>query len=501
MATIARAKSGSVRILFYGRDKRRRAISIGRASNATAETIRGRVERFVNAQILGEEPTRADVEWLAKSQLFDRFVRAGLVGPGTETKTTPTLVDFLAGYAARRSGEVKPATLIVWAQVAGNLTEYLPDGILLDQITAGHAKEFHARLKSRYATATVAKRMSIARQHFNDAVHWEILTKNPFSGIKTPRSAQKANVFVERETVYRLLDIASIRWRVIIALSRFGGLRTPSETLSLKWSHVDWDAGRMHVPECKVEHHEGRGVRICPLFPELRDILAEAFEAYGTTSDWVVDAQAYRTAAQTPRGWANANLRTQLVKLCRRANVTLWPRLFHSMRASRQTELERDFPTHVVCSWLGNSATVARQSYLLITEDDFTKATGKTRVLNPTRADQKSVRISTPHTARTQHAHSRQTASIPNENQHIRQLLLTLEVEDRGIELSAQTLEKTKILEIRVPNPTREIAGEIASLLSHLEELSVSQISELVEQSAAMAKVFPKSRWVLPATF
>jgi hypothetical protein len=51
------------------------------------------------------------------------------------------------------------------------------------------------------------------------------------------------------------------------------------------------------------------------------------------------------------------------------------------MRASRQTELQREFPIHVVCSWLGNSPQVAQQSYLLVTEDDFAKAAGMKKVM------------------------------------------------------------------------------------------------------------------------
>jgi hypothetical protein len=51
------------------------------------------------------------------------------------------------------------------------------------------------------------------------------------------------------------------------------------------------------------------------------------------------------------------------------------------MRASRQTELQREFPLHVVCSWLGNSPRIAQQSYLLVTEDDFAKATGVAKVM------------------------------------------------------------------------------------------------------------------------
>ena len=36
---------------------------------------------------------------------------------------------------------------------------------------------------------------------------------------------------------------------------------------------------------------------------------------------------------------------------------------------------------HVICSWLGNSLRIAQQSYLLVTEDDFTKAGGMAKVV------------------------------------------------------------------------------------------------------------------------
>jgi hypothetical protein len=37
----------------------------------------------------------------------------------------------------------------------------------------------------------------------------------------------------------------------------------------------------LSIPAPKVEHHEGRGIRSCPIFPELRPILDEAFEILG----------------------------------------------------------------------------------------------------------------------------------------------------------------------------------------------------------------------------
>jgi hypothetical protein len=49
-------------------------------------------------------------------------------------------------------------------------------------------------------------------------------------------------------------------------------------------------------------------------------------------------------------------------------------------RASRQTELQETFPTHVVCKWMGNSPKVAQRHYLQTTEEHFKKATQQASV-------------------------------------------------------------------------------------------------------------------------
>jgi hypothetical protein len=51
------------------------------------------------------------------------------------------------------------------------------------------------------------------------------------------------------------------------------------------------------------------------------------------------------------------------------------------MWTSGQTELQREFPLHVVCSWHGNSPRIAQQSYLLVTEDDLARAAGVQKVM------------------------------------------------------------------------------------------------------------------------
>ena len=100
-------------------------------------------------------------------------------------------------------------------------------------------------------------------------------------GTEHSTSTGQLHELVPREVVDKLMKKANPVWKVILGLSRYGGLRTPSETLSLGWEDIDWELNRMSIPEPKVEHHEGRGIRSCPIFPELRPILDEAFEIFG----------------------------------------------------------------------------------------------------------------------------------------------------------------------------------------------------------------------------
>ena len=61
-------------------------------------------------------------------------------------------------------------------------------------------------------------------------------------------------------------------------------------------------------------------------------------------------------------------------KIVKRAGVAVWPKLFHNLRATRETELAVSDPMHVVCEWIGNSPKVARESYLRVTDADYSKA-------------------------------------------------------------------------------------------------------------------------------
>lgn len=101
-----------------------------------------------------------------------------------------------------------------------------------------------------------------------------------------------------------------------------------------------------------------------PLFPELRPHLLAAFEEAGEGEEHVITR--YRDA--------NANLRTQLHRIIKRAGLEPWPKTFQNLRSTRETELAETFPMHVVCKWIGNSEPVAAAHYLQFTDEHFERA-------------------------------------------------------------------------------------------------------------------------------
>ena len=67
------------------------------------------------------------------------------------------------------------------------------------------------------------------------------------------------------------------------------------------------------------------------------------------------------------------------------AGLEPWPKLFHNLRSSRETELTQGHPIQVVTAWLGNTPRIALKHYLQVTDADFEKAIkgGESAVQNP----------------------------------------------------------------------------------------------------------------------
>ena len=373
MASISCEPGGRRTIQFVGADNKRRSIRLGKVSQKTAETVKGHVEQLNAAKIVPDSAVPdATARWVRSldAKLSAKLAKVGLI----QRRKVATLQAFITDYIASRV-DVKPATREIWSQGERGLVDFFGAGKPVREITAGGAENYKMRLiGAKLATMTIRKRLQFAKTVFRSMVKHRLIDANPFAEVGIQASMDPARQhFIDRAATAKLLEAApDCTWRTIIALARYGGLRCPSEVLSLRWQDIDRAAEKMRITSPKTEHHPGKGSRLMTIFPELRPYLDEAYDAAPEGAVYVVER--YRKGSMGPKGWRNFNLRTQFERIIRKAGLEPWPRLFHNLRASRETELAERFPLHVVTAWLGNTPDIARKHYLQVTDEHHKRA-------------------------------------------------------------------------------------------------------------------------------
>ncbi len=370
MASITTKSNGRREIQFVGLDQKRRTLRLGRVEKKLAETVRSRVEELNAARINGSSVSSFTSQWLRGigDGLHARLVRCGLCDPRTSLSPVQiSLPKMLADYIDRRD-DVKPGTKAIYKQAERHLLRHFGRERSVQSITVAEAGDFRRAMRKDYSEAYTAKMIIKARTFWHDAVDRKLADANVFAKVTV---GSQVNVgrhrFVERSAIDKVVAVCpDPQWKLLLVLSRYVGLRCPSEHLTLRWSDIDFAGGKMTVRSAKTEHHADQGIRVVPIFEEVRPFLQAVFEQREEGAEFVITR--YRQA--------NANLRTQFIRYIRKAGLTPWPRLFHNLRASCQTELVERFPSHVVSQWIGNSEAVARKHYLQVTDAHFAKAIG-----------------------------------------------------------------------------------------------------------------------------
>ena len=371
MATIVNYDGGLKRIEFSLTPRGpRKTLRLGGVNVKTAGTWKAMVETIIGDK-LANRPHDAEVsKWLGglDESMLKRMRAVGLAdGVGV---TSVSLSAFMDRYFAQLVH--KPNTITFYKQVRSNLEEYFTPAKLLAQIRPEDADGWRAWMSGErgLGAATTGRRVVGARTMWRKAIRWKLVRENPFVGVKAGQYVdQSRKHFISRDVAQAVLDACpDSQWKLLFALSRYGGLRCPSEHLAMMWQDVDFEQRRIVVRSCKTEHHEGGATRTIPMFPELEALMVKAFNETPEGNPWVI--WRYRQAG--------CNLRTQLERIIAKAKQEPWPKLFHNLRASRESELMREYDLATVCKWIGNSPAVAAKHYAVSVDldDDFRRAAG-----------------------------------------------------------------------------------------------------------------------------
>ena len=377
MATLRKKKGkrGTTwEVLFYLSDMKRPTVRLGRVSQRIAETAKRMVESLVAAKITGHSLDTETAAWVTSvsDTIHQRLAQAGLVPPRQERPHGPQAGSRLEAHVERyiqSRTRLKPNTLRNYRTTKRILVEHFGKERTLRSIHKGHARDYREWLAGKYAPATVSREIKRARQFFEYAKDCRLIDDNPFAGVRAgSQKNSKRKHFVTRDIINRVIEACpDASMKLVVSLARDGALRIPSELVDLRWADFDWERNRFTVLVKKKEHLDGHETREIPIFAELRPHLERARAE--------ADDDAVYVFPDIRSG--EKNLRTGLLRVLEKAGIPAWTKLFQNLRASRETELMRTHPAHLVHAWVGNSEGVAEDHYLMATDEDFDRAAGK----------------------------------------------------------------------------------------------------------------------------
>ena len=174
--------------------------------------------------------------WLGEipDVLAKRLSAVGLIAPREKRQAdTTTLGEFIDAYLESRT-DIKPRTRINFMQVRRFLVARFGEDKLLRDVTPGDADDWRRWLLTKLGDNTVRRHCGRAKQLFRAALRKRLIDETPFADMKgcSVQANKSREYFVTvQEATNVLAACPDHEWRSIFALARFGGLRTPSETL------------------------------------------------------------------------------------------------------------------------------------------------------------------------------------------------------------------------------------------------------------------------------
>lgn len=322
----------------------RRSIWLGRVTQPEAIAIQRHVDEIIASQTADLPIPRQTALWLDR---LDSEIKAKLTAITGSVRTVRSSIDeYLHAKRDSLASSTAESVARSLAWLADSCGHRRIDGVSTEDVaTAYDSLEQAASTRGK-----IAKDWK-AFFHWCEDNRW--IVANPAKRLKTTVSVRKKQ-FVSVESINKILAVCDdSELRLVIVLSRFGGLRISSEIRDFSDSSIDRKLKRLRINDTK------RGVtREIPLF---REIAAE------------LPAPGVEPLPRL-REMSHSGITRLFVECVRKAGIDPWPVPWHSMRASRETELITAFGVATASKWIGNSEKVAMTSYAIIPDSDWAKA-------------------------------------------------------------------------------------------------------------------------------
>lgn len=351
MSSVSNDPNGRRRLLFMAPDGTRKTIRLGKCSKRDAERVAGYVDDLNTAMIRGGAMSRDTAAWLKTigSDLHGRLSRAGLV---EERAKRIGLKTWLDSVIAEKEKELKPESIRKLRQTASKLLEHFGDSRGIDQITLADAAIWRTALREAgLSEAAVKIHSGNAKTMMSPAVRRKHIEEDPFIDLPSGPTASQVDTFVTLADLEKVLaEAPGPEWKLLLGLARLAGLRVPSETHLLTVADIDFEKSRMTVASPKTERHAGHEKRLVPITPRLMELIQARYDGLEPGQRLI-----------SIRGKGAVQRLVQ--RMCDRANVPLWPRLWQSLRSSCERQWAMEFPQFAVSKWIGHSIVVSGRHY------------------------------------------------------------------------------------------------------------------------------------------
>lgn len=241
----------------------------------------------------------------------------------------------------------------------------------MSSITARDIITFHSREKERNTATTANHYLRLLKTMLNLAVKWGLLEKNPAAGLDKFREPPHRERYLSKDELPRFLnaldELEDRPSKSIIKLLLFTGCRK-GEILSLKWSQVKLDEGRLFLPMTK--NGKSRSILLNSKSREVLVLLTDhrAFQDQEDCCEYV-----FPSRAGTRKGHIN-DLRKPFEKVCEAADVE--GLRVHDLRHSFATiAVQGGASLYDVQKLLGHSDISMTQRYAHMLDESLQKAT------------------------------------------------------------------------------------------------------------------------------
>lgn len=342
----------------------RYVVWVGKLTARQAREYERHVGSVVDSFKVGASPEPETLKWFetAPERIREKFVSWGMLPALNRRMVTPeqrTVAGWTQLYIDENTNNRR--TTNNYQQARTWLLKQVDGKRDIATVTKGDLQRWQKSMAKQLALSSRNKHLQRVKTMFSGAVDDGLLSASPAAGLKQEKSTKRVDrsrqFFVDGKMTSQVLKhLPDTNWKLIFCLMRFQGLRR-HEVFALDWKHIDWETGELTVPvETKT------GWRVLPIFPE--------------TMPYLRDRQELAKKGEKVVAWEGSeeSLTERLRRLVDGIRGECWPKVCQQLRSTRRTELQEEFPNHVVNEWLGHDSTTADKHYLQVTPEHLERA-------------------------------------------------------------------------------------------------------------------------------